>query len=89
MSEYTHIFKERGNGFPQPGDEVLIESIDGWHEIKRVSCRSRIHTEQWQSNFVYLDLEDADRDYASLGDDEAAEAWENLPHVEPINNDAE
>lgn len=81
---YTHIFHEAGNGFPKVGDEVLIEGNCGFHEIKKVTEISHIHTEQWQANRVYLTLEDADRDYDNLSDDDAKDAWENLPHVSAI-----
>lgn len=82
MRKYTHIFHERGNGFPAVGEEVLVERSSGWHEIKKVAEISSIHTRQYASNYVYLALSDADRDYGELDEEEAKDAWENLHHVE-------
>ena len=87
MMDYTHEFHEAGNGFPDVGDEVLIEGDCGWHKIKRVASISPIHTRQWQPNMVYLTLDDADRDYDDLSADSADAAWEDLHHVILIQED--
>lgn len=81
---FTHIFCENGNGFPSEGEEVLIVGECGWHQLKKVARTSHIHTRQWEANYIYLTLTDADRDYSDLTDEEQDEAWESLPHVEEI-----
>lgn len=84
MSEYTHVFYEAGNGFPNIGDEVLVEDDYGWNKIKRVASISSIHTRQWSANWVYLTLGDEDRVYDDLSDDDAETAWFDLHHVKEI-----
>lgn len=88
-SNYTHVFHEQGNGFPRIGDEVLVEGDCGWHKIMRIVGMSHIHTRQWQPNWIYLALEDADRDYIDLSDADADDAWEGLHHVAemPLDGD--
>lgn len=87
MSKFKHEFHERGNGFPSVGDDVLIEDKNGWHALARVRHVSRIQTMQWHANYVYLALEESDRDYGDLDEVEQDQAWKDLYHVVEISDD--
>lgn len=92
MSNFTHVFHEQGNGFPQVGDEVLVADDSGWHSIHLVETVSRIQTGSCgsgQANYIYLTLEDAERDYDNLSESAQDRAWNNLHHVSEIAEIAE
>lgn len=86
-TEYTHVIEERGNGLPSVGDEVIVHDDSGWHEIRRIESISRIITEQWRANRVYVTLEDAEREYDDLTEAEQEEAYEGLHHADPLDDD--
>lgn len=82
--KYTHIYTEQGNGYPQDGEEVIVEGESGAAEIRRVISSSPIQTGnamRGAGNYIYVELGDADRDYDELSEEEQDEAWETLYHV--------
>lgn len=76
MNEFTHIFREAGNGFPADG--TLVQDADG--SVFEIVKTSRIHTPYLQgggqSHYIYLTCKTAKRGVADDDDD--------LPFVETI-----
>lgn len=87
MTTWTHQFTEQGNGFPDVGDDVLLEGDCGWHTLLRVLEIDSISTAQTGSgmgNSVLLRCERSPNDYDDMNDDAADAAWESLHHVAEI-----
>lgn len=85
--EWTHHFSEAGNGFPGVGDNVIIEDESGWYEIVKVATVSRIQTEQFCANMIYLTVEESELDWGALTEAEQDEAWGSLYHVDVVDDD--
>jgi len=88
MKKYEYIFEEAGNGFPQDGEEVLLEDELGWHKLMTIVESSPIHTIQWQANFLYLMAVESERDYDSLSESEQDEVWESHYRIQPLTDDS-
>lgn len=83
--DYTHEFHEQGNGFPSIGDDVIVHHDEcGGYGLAKVASISSIHTKQWQSNWIYLTLEDSGTDWDSLDEQEQDRLYDSLHHVKPL-----
>ena len=88
MANWTHEFSEAGNGFPGV-DELVIEELDGDIRLLVIKEISRIHTIQWQANYVYLVCEEADENWDEWSEKKQDRNWERLCHVSPIAEESE
>lgn len=89
MAKYTHIFTERGNGFPEDGERVLCD-IDGDITLLRVVESSPIHTAEGGSghgNYIYLVCKPDETEWFDFVELFPA-AYQNTYHVEPIEEEA-
>lgn len=79
--DYTHIFEERGNGFPDDGEVVIVREDSG-DRLDRIVRTSPIHTDSrgmGGANYVYVELAAENID----GDAYSDEEYESLPVVRP------
>ena len=84
MTTKRYTISEAGNGWPQIGDEILIEGACGWHTLAVVVSGGNIATHgSGRANTCDVETtEDGARDWDDLTDDEKDEAWESLAHVD-------
>lgn len=85
---YTHEFHEAGNGFPDVGDDVILDK-DGDIALLTVTAIGPIHTAQWQANMVYLTCEPAADDWDAYSESQQDRMYDNYYHVGAIDETAE
>lgn len=86
MADWTHIFREAGNGFPQDGDRVICEH-DGEIDILRIVSSGPILTRQWQSDYMYVVCEPTGDDFYDLRPEHATRLYDRLPRVSRLTGD--
>lgn len=85
-TNWTHEFKEAGNGYPQIGEEV-IGDCGGEPCLLKVVEVGTIQTRQWAANSIALVCEDADRSWDDLSEAEQDEMYRDAHHVDTIGHD--
>jgi hypothetical protein len=90
-TEYTHVFTETGNGFPEDGDVVVCDN-DGDITLLKIVGSSPIHTTQTGSghgNYVYLVCKPCARCWDDMDEAEQDDFYDNGFHVGPIDQDSD